>query len=48
MATSNVGSLGSLNIFDYQVNILQELGHGGFGTVFKGFDPIGSPVAVRK
>ena len=39
---------GPLNIFGYQVDILQELGRGGFGTVFKGFDTIGSPVAVKK
>ena len=48
MAASNAESSGAINIFGYTVDILQELGRGGFGTVFKGFDNTGNAVAVKK
>ena len=45
---SNAESSGAINIFGYKVDILQELGRGGFGTVFKGFDDAGNAIAVKK
>ena len=48
MAASQAESSIAINIFGYTVDILQELGRGGFGTVYKGFDASKSPVAVKK
>ena len=38
----------AVNVFGYQVDILQELCRGGFGTVYKGHDESGNVVAVKK
>ena len=39
---------GELKVFDYTVNILEQLGRGAFGTVYKGFDKAKSPVAIKQ
>ena len=38
----------AVNVFGYTVNILQELGRGSFGTVYKGYDVAENPTAVKK
>ena len=48
MAASNTESSGAVKIFGYTVDILQELGRGGFGTVFKGYDEARDAIAVKK
>ena len=45
---SGTETSGAINVFGYTVDILQELGRGGFGTVFKGFDDAGNAIAVKK
>ena len=46
MAASTPRALG--NVFGYNVDFLQELGHGSFGTVYKGCAEDGSIVAIKK
>ena len=45
-ATNNDGTM--VKVFDYKVNLLQEIGRGAFGTVFKGLDKDDNVVAVKK
>ena len=45
---SNAESSGVIKIFGYTVDILQELGRGAFGTVFKGYDEGQDAIAVKK
>ena len=37
-----------MNIFGNKVDLLDELGRGGFGTVFKGTNRLGETIAVKK
>ena len=39
---------GAVNIFGYTVDILQEIGRGSFGTVFKGYDEAKDNIAAKK
>ena len=45
---SNAECPGAINIFGYTVDILQELGRGAFGTVYKGYDKGKNAIAVKK
>ena len=45
---SNTESSGAVNISGYTVDILQQLGHGGFGTVFKGYNEAKDVIAVKR
>ena len=44
----NTESSGAVNISGYTVDILQQLGHGGFGTVFKGYNEAKDAIAVKR
>ena len=39
---------GELKVFDYTVNILEQLGRGAFGTVYKGFDRHQTAVVIKQ
>ena len=45
---SNTESSGAIKFFGYTVDILQELGRGAFGTVFKGYNEAKDTIAVKK
>ena len=48
METSNKESLGMVEVLGYSIDFLRELGRGGFGTVYRGYDDDGKSVAIKK
>ena len=48
MAASHAVISGTINVSGYMVDTLQEIGRGGFGTVYRGYDDAENVVAVKK
>ena len=48
MAASNAESFGALSIFGYRVDLLREVGRGGFGTVYMGWNTENDTIALKK
>ena len=48
MAASNAQNFGAADIFGYTLDFLQELGRGGFGTVYRGHNKDRDIIAIKK